>query len=83
MPDQHFDSAYWEQWLTSAIARETEEPVASISTVTPFAEFFLDSIVTVTLAADLEKAWGREVSPTIFWEFPDIKTLATWIATQP
>ncbi len=82
MLNQQHDAAYWEQWISSAIAKETGEPVNSINTSMPFSYFSLDSIVTVTLAADLEQAWGREVNPTIFWEFPDIKTLATWIATQ-
>jgi len=82
MLNLHRDASYWEHWISSAIAKETEQPEHSISTTMPFSNFSLDSIITVTLAADLEKAWGRDVNPTIFWEFPDIKTLASWIATQ-
>jgi acyl carrier protein len=82
MKTEQHTAEYWEHWIVSAIARETEQPMAGIDALAPITSFALDSIITVTLAADLEAASGREVDPTVFWEFPDIKTLAAWMASQ-
>lgn len=73
---------YWQEWLSNAIAKETLQPRETITPEKPFVSYALDSLVTVTIAVDLEQAWGRPVDPTIFWEFPNIQSVAAWIVTQ-
>lgn len=48
----------------------------------PFAKFGLDSIVIVTLVDDLEQKVGASLDPTIFWEFPTIAELASWLVKE-
>jgi len=70
----------FEGWLISRLA--------SLSAVDPewmdidraFVDYSLDSSVAVTLAEELSREVGRSLSPTLFWEHPNIRALASALA---
>jgi acyl carrier protein len=65
-----------EAWLVSQVATLAEADPDSIDIDKPFIDYRLDSSVAVTLAHELGRWMGRELSPTLFWEYPNISTLA-------
>ena len=70
------------QWLTTKIAAELDCPITAVSTTKKFVDLGLDSIILVTLAADLEEWADSYIDPTIFWEFEDIDALSNWLVTK-
>jgi acyl carrier protein len=71
-----------ESWLVAQIAREAKMSPDSVGPNMPFAKFGLDSIVIVTLVDELEEKIGASLDPTIFWEFPTIAELASWLVKE-
>lgn len=69
-------------WLREKVAKETQKALSDISLETPFASLGLDSIVIVTLAADLEEWLNISLDPTVFWEYPTIHQLTEWIVAE-
>jgi acyl carrier protein len=67
------------QWLQERIAEEIRARPETISAQIPFANYGLDSIVIVTIVADLEEWLEIDLDPTIFWEYPTIETLSEWL----
>lgn len=68
-----------ESWLKSRIGQELKMSEESIDSTAEFASFSLDSIVWVTFANDLGDWIGRDIDPTIFWEYESITELSRWI----
>jgi acyl carrier protein len=64
------------QWLVQRIARETGLTTDEIPIDTSFADFGLDSRTAVSMSGELEKLVGRELSPTLIWDFPTIREVA-------
>ncbi len=69
-------------WLQEKVAKETRLQPENISVDTPFASLGLDSIVIVTLVADLENWLGTSLDPTVCWEYPTIGLLSEWLVTE-
>jgi len=65
-----------EAWLIDKLAALSQVDPDSIDVDRPFVDYHLDSSVAVTLALELGRWIGREFSPTLFWEFPNISVLA-------
>lgn len=69
-------------WLLEKIAKETKLEPSFIAADTPFDRFGLDSIVIVTLVDDLEQWLNVSLDPTIFWEYPSIEEVSTWLLEE-
>ena len=68
--------------LAKWVADELGIAVDSIDTHKSFVYYGLDSVTAIGLAGDLEDWLGRQFSPTLAWDFPDIKTLAQHLAQE-
>ena len=82
------DSQVWTEpmlteWLIQKIADATEIPADQVDLDTPFADFGLDSRTAVALSSDLERMLGRELSPTLIWDYPTIKEVAHHLFSVP
>jgi len=82
------DAAQWTEsslttWLIQKIADATEVPTDRVGINTPFADFGLDSRTAVGLSAELERMLGRELSPTLIWDYPTIKEVASHLFSEP
>lgn len=69
-----------ETWLRSALAPFLRMAPAEIDGGKTFTMYGLDSMTTITIAADLETWLGFRLSPTLAWEHPTLDQLATHIA---
>ncbi len=74
------NSAMIQEWLVQTLAEDLGFEAEEIDTNRPFAEYGLDSIAAVTMAGDLEDWLGLELPPTLLWDYPEIETLAQYLA---
>ncbi|WP_424097656.1 AMP-binding protein [Moorena producens] len=71
-----------QKWIVNWLARETKLPAGSINISKSFADYGLDSVTAVELADDLEEWLGVPLSPTLAYDYPNIESLAQYLATQ-
>lgn len=74
------DVAGVQDWLMARVADLTGLDVEEISVSEPFATYGLSSVAAVSLTGELEDWLGRELSPTLAWEYPNIRELALHLA---
>jgi natural product biosynthesis luciferase-like monooxygenase protein len=70
------DARAIEDWLISYIVAEFDVSPADIDIHQPFVRVGMDSIRAVRLAADLGNWLGRELPPTLAYDYPNIGALA-------
>lgn len=69
-------------WLKEQIGKESNTVPNQIKSTDSIARFGIDSVVLVTIAVDLEAFVGKEIDPTIFYEFDTIEELSTYITEE-
>ncbi len=69
-----------QRWLTERLEKELELPPDSIHPKKPLSRFGVDSIVAVSLSAELEDWLGQSLPPTLFAEYSTIEALARFLA---
>ena len=69
-----------EQWLVDSIAQKLGVSTSEISTSEPFAVMGLDSVQAVRLSAELEDYLKIKLSPTVIFDYPNIRDLASYLA---
>ena len=72
-----------EDWTVAYIADLLEIDPEEIDTALPFDRYGLDSSAAVGLTGDLEDWLGREVDPTLLYDYPTIESLAKYLANTP
>lgn len=70
------------EWMIEAVAAITSLPPASIDPNEPFAAYGMKSRDLVGLAGDLEVRLGRNIEPSIFYEYPTIEALAGFLSGE-
>jgi acyl carrier protein len=67
-------------WLTTNVAIEAKMNPDTVDIHAPFEFFGLDSIKSLTLSGLLEEWINRDLPPTLFWDYPNINSLAEFLA---
>ena len=70
-----------EAWLVRAVAKSLRIDDKQIDPQRPLSDFGIDSVAAVELSGDLEQWLGKDVSPTVVWDYPTIAQLAAHLAT--
>ena len=70
------------QWLTERIAGPLGVSPGQIDTGRPLASFGIGSLQAVSLAGDLERWLGRELSPVLIYEHPTIDAIAGYLSDE-
>lgn len=70
------------QWLRRDLAARVGMAEADLGADTPFADFGLDSLGGVSLAAGLGRAFGLALPPVVAWDHPTIAALAHHVASR-
>jgi len=70
------------EWLATKVAGYLKVPAHTIDIDTPLADCGLDSVMAMTLCADLECEKGLAVETTIVWDHPTIEAIATYLIEQ-
>lgn len=71
-----------QNWLIENLAQRLEIPTSEIDIHEPFANSGLNSLVAVSLSADLEDWLDIKLSPTIVYDYPNIAELAAYLANN-
>ncbi len=71
-----------QDWLVSQLCGELGIPATDIDPSRPFAYYGLDSVHAVRLTGALESWLGRELSPTLAYEYPTIDLLSRYLAGE-
>jgi len=67
-------------WLTRRIAEQMNVDPSTIDRSQPFDSLGLDSLTAVVLTGELEEWLSVSVSPTVVWDYPDVDSLAGYLA---
>lgn len=69
-------------WLISHLTMYLKIPPDEIDIQESFAAYGLDSAVAVSITSELAEWIGFELEITLFWEYPNIETLAQYLAEE-
>lgn len=69
-------------WLTAKVAQYLNVAPHTIDIDTPLADCGIDSVMAMTLCADLECERGLAVDTTIVWDHPTIDAIATYLVAE-
>ncbi|WP_449066069.1 acyl carrier protein, partial [Planomonospora algeriensis] len=70
------------RFLSERIATRCRLSLADVDADRPLEEFGLSSRDAVAVAGELEVLLGRELAPTLVWEYPTIDRLARGLAPR-
>ena len=68
-------------WLTERLARSMGIDPADVDPREPFTSYGLSSSGAVELSGDLQDWLGRELSPTLVYEYPTPEILAEYLSS--
>ena len=68
--------------ILQALANTTQRAVASLDAAASFADYGLDSVRAATLMGSLSDSLGRELSPTLVYDFPNTAKLAAHLSER-
>lgn len=71
-----------QDWLVTKLAEELGIDPSEIDVQQPFAQYGVDSVLAVTLVADLEDAMGCTLNPTLLFDYPCVEAIAQHLAGQ-
>jgi len=74
--------AEFENWLVSSLSERLKVKPSEIDVLRPFASYGLDSAAAVSLSGELQTKLGRHLPPTLAWDYPNIKSLARYLAND-
>ncbi|HEY6122027.1 MAG TPA: acyl carrier protein [Pyrinomonadaceae bacterium] len=69
-----------QSWLISNISAVVEVDPQTIDIRKPLEYYGMDSMQAMHLSGDLEDWLGRQLSPTVVWDYPTIELLARHLA---
>jgi len=77
------DAANLVDWLVAQVAGLLNTPPQQVDPNQPFTYYGLDSAQAVSVAGDLERKLGRDLPPTLLWDYPTINALSAHLAGPP
>ena len=82
MTQQTWTKAAIESWLVEKLAIAMKVDKAKIDVKEPFTDFALDSVAALRVVGQLEELLGRQLEPTLLYDYPDIESLSAHLAAQ-
>lgn len=79
---KRLSAAEIQDWIVSYLAELLEVDPDEIELAIPFDRYGLDSSVAIGMTGDLEDWLGRELDPTLLYDYPTIETLAQHLAEE-
>ncbi|MBD2091224.1 acyl carrier protein [Microcoleus sp. FACHB-1515] len=69
-------------WITSYLANLLEVDSDEVDISVPFDRYGLDSLAAVGLTGDLSDWLGREVEPTLLYDYPTVEGLVQYLSSN-
>jgi acyl carrier protein len=73
-------AAQLEAWMIERVSRRLKIPAHDVDPVRRLQEYGLDSLEALSLTGEIEALLGRPVEPTILWDHPTIRAVASSLA---
>ncbi|TWU03336.1 type I polyketide synthase [Neorhodopirellula pilleata] len=77
--ENNLEASKLTEWLVRQVAQRVKLPAESIDPGEPFSMYGLDSPGAVRLAGELSLYLGREIPPTLAYEYPTINALVAFL----
>lgn len=71
-----------ETWLIDWTAEQLDLEKTEVDINQSFLNYDMNSVTVMMLVGDLEDWLGLSLSPTLAWDYPDVKTLAQYLAQE-
>lgn len=71
-----------QNWIISYLAELLEVDQEAIDITIPFDRYGLDSSAAIELSGDLEDWLGRELVPTLLYDYPTVEALAKHLSEE-
>jgi acyl carrier protein len=71
-----------ERWLARLVGELVGVPAETIDVGARFDRYGLDSAAAISVTVELEKYLGRELEPTLVYEYPTIAKLARHLTAE-
>ncbi len=71
-----------QEWIASFIAKEMKLDIWSIDLDADLSQYGFDSALALTMLGELEEFLGRELAPTLAYNYPTIAKLASHLAQR-
>ena len=68
------------KWLTEQVSKLSKLPAETIDLDEPISRYGLNSVGAVRLAGEVSEWLGRDISPTLAYEYPTISALAGYLS---
>lgn len=71
-----------QDWIVSYLAELLEIEPDEVNVTIPFDRYGLDSSAAVGMTGDLEDWLGREIDPTVLYDYPTVDALAKHLSSE-
>jgi len=71
-----------QDWIVAYLAELLEIDPEEVDVTIPFDRYGLDSSAAVGLTGDLEDWLGREIDPTLMYDYPTVEALVQHLSLQ-
>jgi acyl carrier protein len=71
-----------EKWLVANLAVALRVDPSKVAVDAPFADYALDSVTALHLVGQMEDLLGRQLEPTLLYDYRDIDSLSEYLASQ-
>ena len=78
--DHQSNSEDIQTWIVSYLSNLLEISVDEIEIDVPFDSYGLDSSAAIGLTGDLEDWLGKEVNPTVLYDYPTVNALSGYLS---
>lgn len=76
------DTKTIQTWLIQKIAQQLQVSPETINIKSPLTKYGLDSVQVVNISGDLEAWLGRNISPTLLWDYPTIEQISLYLTGE-
>ncbi|MEO1373245.1 MAG: amino acid adenylation domain-containing protein [Cyanobacteria bacterium J06635_10] len=81
--DNHFAKPeVLQEWLVSKVSKQLKVNPQDVNIWEPFARYGLDSMAAISIIGELEQRLGRELSPTLVYDYPNISVLVEHLTSE-
>jgi acyl carrier protein len=70
-----------QDWIVASISRLINVNASEVDVTISFDRYGLDSAQAVELTGDLERWLRRKLSPTLLYDYPNIRAVSAYLAT--
>ena len=76
------NAAEIQDWIVDYLAELLEIESEEVDVTIPFDRYGLDSSAAVGLTGDLEDWMGRDIDPTLLYDYPTVEALVQHLSSQ-